>query len=72
MVRADTALLTVAETADRLGLPRMVVYRLVHSGDLPSVGVGHAIRVPATALQVASRAARGAEVPARGARAPVR
>ena len=72
MSRADTALLTVAETADRLGLPRMVVYRLVHSGDLPSVGIGHAIRVPATALPVASRATRGAEVVAPGPQAPVR
>jgi excisionase family DNA binding protein len=72
MIRADTALLTVAETADRLGLPRMVVYRLVHSGDLPSVGFGRAIRVPATALPAATTAGRGAEVPAPGAQAPVR
>jgi len=72
MIRADTALLTVAETADRLGLPRMVVYRLVHSGDLPSVGAGRAIRVPASALPATAGSGRGADAAAPGASAPVR
>ena len=43
-------LLSVAEAADLLGLPRLTVYRLVHAGDLPSLRYGPVYRIPAAAL----------------------
>lgn len=54
--RAETAgerlLLTVEETARRLGIGRTLAWRLVRSGDLPSVRLGRLVRVPQGALQV--------------------
>jgi excisionase family DNA binding protein len=44
-------LLTVDEAADRLGLGRTKVYELLMRGDLPSVRIGTARRVPASALE---------------------
>jgi excisionase family DNA binding protein len=44
-------LLTVAEIAQALRVSRMTIYRLVERGSLPSVRVGHSIRVPAAAVR---------------------
>lgn len=54
-------MLTVAEVADRLGLPRMVVYRRIHSGELPADRVGSTYHVPESALQAGGDAAPVAE-----------
>lgn len=48
---ARERMLTVAEVADRLGVPRMTVYRMIHAGDLPADRVGATYRVPASALR---------------------
>lgn len=44
-------LLKVEEAADRLGIGRSTVYELVASGELRSVKVGRAIRIPVIELQ---------------------
>jgi excisionase family DNA binding protein len=44
-------LLTVDEAADRLGLGRTKVYDLLRRGQLTSVRIGTARRVPAVALE---------------------
>ena len=44
-------MLSVAEVADRLGVPRMVVYRRIHAGELPADRVGSTYHVPASALE---------------------
>ena len=44
-------LLTVPEAARRLSLGRATTYQLVRRGELPSVRVGRAVRVPARALE---------------------
>jgi len=43
-------MLTVAEVARELRVSAMTVYRLVHTREIASVRVGHAIRIPETAL----------------------
>lgn len=43
-------LLTVAETAAALHLGRNTVYDLIRLGQLPTIRVGRAIRVPQAAL----------------------
>ncbi|KOG07918.1 excisionase family DNA-binding protein [Streptomyces viridochromogenes] len=43
-------LLTVEEAARRLQIGRTVCYRLIHSGELESITVGHLRRVPADAV----------------------
>ena len=43
-------LLRVGEAAERLGLSRSQTFKLVWSGELRSVRIGRAVRVPATAL----------------------
>lgn len=51
---ADTTgerlLLTVEEAARRLGIGRSLAWRLVRSGELPSVRLGRLVRVPQRAL----------------------
>ncbi|HLS03600.1 MAG TPA: helix-turn-helix domain-containing protein [Actinomycetales bacterium] len=47
---ARAQFLTVAEVADTLRVSRMTVYRLIHSGEVPSMRVGHTFRVPKTAV----------------------
>lgn len=39
------AMLTVAQIADRLGLCRMTIYRLINAGRLPAVKVGKSYRI---------------------------
>jgi len=54
----------VSEAARRLSLGRATAYRLVQTGELPSVRIGRAVRVPAQALDtwVATRTSGGADV----------
>ena len=44
-------LLTVAEVAQTLGLGRTLVYELVLRGDLGSIKIGRARRVPVSAVE---------------------
>jgi putative molybdopterin biosynthesis protein len=46
----EPTLLTVREVARRLSLGRATTYPLVQRGELPSVRIGRAVRVPAQAL----------------------
>ncbi|MET8780225.1 helix-turn-helix domain-containing protein [Streptomyces sp. NPDC004589] len=46
----NLVLLTVEEAARRLQIGRTVCYRLISSGELESITVGHLRRVPADAL----------------------
>lgn len=57
---ADTVLLTIPETARELRVARATVYRLINSGALPTVRVGHARRVERTALTTYIRNNRSA------------
>lgn len=47
----EKVLLTVTEAARRLSLGRATAYQLVRQGDLPSVRIGRAVRVPAHELE---------------------
>jgi excisionase family DNA binding protein len=47
----DKLLLTVSEAAARLGIGRSHTYTFVQRGELPSVKLGRARRVPVEALQ---------------------
>jgi excisionase family DNA binding protein len=44
------ALLTVEEAARRLGIGRTLCFRLIRSGELESITLGHLRRVPADAV----------------------
>ncbi len=46
----DKKLLTVSEAADLLGLGRSKAYELVMRGELKSIQIGRARRIPVTAL----------------------
>ncbi len=46
----DTTYLTAAQAADRLGISLRTVRRRIADGSLPSVKIGSAVRVPASAL----------------------
>ncbi len=41
----EEALLKVGEVADKLRVSRALAYRLIRSGELPGVQIGHAVRV---------------------------
>ena len=58
----DRMLFTVPEVALRLGLGRSLVYQLVMRGEIDSITVGRARRIPATALEefIATRLQRHA------------
>lgn len=47
----ERLLLTVEEAARRLGIGRSLAWRLVRSGELPSVRLGRLVRVPERKLQ---------------------
>jgi excisionase family DNA binding protein len=51
----DVRYLTVAEVADAMGVSRLTVYRLVHSGDLPAMRFDGSFRVPEWAVEDALR-----------------
>lgn len=58
----ERLLLTVEEAARRLGIGRSLAWRLVRSGELPSVRLGRLVRVPERKLQVwLDRRCRGVE-----------
>jgi len=46
----DRLLLTVEEAAQRLGIGRTLAWRMVRSGELPSVRLGRLVRVPEQSL----------------------
>lgn len=46
----EVRFLTVAEVAAVMRVSKMTVYRLLHSGELPSVRVGRSFRVPEQAV----------------------
>jgi len=50
IVGMDKKLLTVSEAADLLGLGRSKAYELVMRGELKSIQIGRARRIPVTAL----------------------
>ncbi len=62
----EQAYLTARETAERLGISLRTVRRRIADGSLPSIKIGGAVRIPATALEPAEarapRAAREAAV----------
>lgn len=47
----DKLLLTVPEVAVRLGLGRSLIYQLLMRGEIPSIKVGRARRVPSQWLE---------------------
>jgi excisionase family DNA binding protein len=47
----DRLLLRLPEVAALLGIGRSTVYELVQRGDLPTVHVGRALRIPSAALR---------------------
>ena len=51
--------LSVQQCADTLGVSKMTVFRLIHSGALPAMRIGQVFRVPANELD---RFMRGAVV----------
>ncbi|KDN74837.1 hypothetical protein DF19_27520 [Streptomyces olindensis] len=60
---AEINFLTVGEVASIMGVYKMTVYRLVHSGHLPAVRVGRGFRVPEEAVYEYLRASwEGANV----------
>jgi excisionase family DNA binding protein len=42
--------LSVAQVAARLNVSKMTIYRMVHTGEMPAVLIGHTYRVRETAL----------------------
>jgi excisionase family DNA binding protein len=51
-VATDEQLLTAAEVAARLAVPKAFVYKLARRGELPTLHVGaRYVRIPATALE---------------------
>lgn len=47
----DRLLLRAADVANLLGLGRSKVYELMAAGQLPTIRIGHSVRVPAQALE---------------------
>ncbi len=47
----ERLLLTVEETAQRLGIGKTLAWRLVQEGQLPSVRLGRCVRVPRRELE---------------------
>ena len=48
---SERLLLTIPEVADRLGLGRSFIYQLVMKGEIPSIKIGRARRVPSKGLE---------------------
>lgn len=49
--------LTVTEVAASLRISKMTVYRLIHTGELPSIRVGRTFRIPVKAYDTYREAA---------------
>jgi excisionase family DNA binding protein len=63
----DPVYLSAAEAASRLGISLRTIRRRIADGSLPSARIGHAVRIPADALELP--VARGPEPAAREAAA---
>ncbi|WP_378742917.1 helix-turn-helix domain-containing protein [Nocardia brasiliensis] len=46
----EDVLLTIAEAAAIMRVSKMIVYRLVHKGDLPAIREGRSLKVPEQAV----------------------
>ena len=46
----EQLLLRIPEVAERLSLGRSTIYELVAAGELPTVYIGRAVRIPAAAV----------------------
>ena len=72
MTPAERPALSVAETAELLGISRWLVQQAVRDGSLPSVRVGRRILIPRLRLEAwlagSGAAADSAGVPTRGTR----
>lgn len=55
---ASTNLVTVEEAAEKFGMSARQLWRLVKSGEVPSVRLGHAVRVDLARIQGRARGAR--------------
>jgi excisionase family DNA binding protein len=64
----DPVYLSAAEAASRLGISLRTVRRRIADGSLPSARIGHAVRIPADALELP--VARGPEPAARETAVP--
>ncbi len=49
--RTDPLLLRAEEVAQLLGVSKSMVFKLIAAGELPSLRLGHAVRVPAAPLR---------------------
>ena len=67
---SDPDYLTAADAASRLGISLRTVRRRIADGSLPSARIGHAVRIPAAALDLPVARRRGAA--AREAATPYR
>src|SRR5664280_11666 len=67
-VMGDPVYLSAAEAASRLGISLRTVRRRIADGSLPSARIGHAVRIPADALELP--VARGPEPAARETAVP--
>lgn len=61
METSNAKLLKLPEVAFQLGVGRSTVYKMLRQGDLPTVHIGKAVRVPAIAVAgfIADREKRG-------------
>ncbi|MFD1150465.1 helix-turn-helix domain-containing protein [Saccharothrix hoggarensis] len=53
--RSNRVLLTAEEAAERLGVGRTTMYRLIGSGEIESVQIGRLRRIPVTAVDAYAR-----------------
>jgi len=51
VVSRSPLLLRIDEVADRLAISRASTYRLIQRGEIPTVHIGSAVRIPADALE---------------------
>lgn len=57
----ERVMLTVEEAAERLGIGRTLMFRLIRTGEIETVRIGRLRRVPATAIhEYAARLVQGA------------
>ncbi|HSU71694.1 MAG TPA: helix-turn-helix domain-containing protein [Micrococcaceae bacterium] len=54
----DDTLLSVSDIAEHLKVSKMTVYRLIRSGKLDAVRIGHSFRVTLTAVEAYVRGAQ--------------
>jgi excisionase family DNA binding protein len=54
----DDTLLSVSDIAEHLKVSKMTVYRLIRSGKLDAIRIGHSFRVTLTAVEAYVRGAQ--------------